>query len=390
MSIKNYSYGKQSLDDSDIQSVIDVLKSDWLTQGPKVHEFESALCGKLKARYASAVSNGTASLHLIALGLGWGKDDVVITSPITFLASANCILYAGAIPDFADIDPKTYTIDPDKVETVIKKHIKTGKKAKAIVAVDFAGQPSDWEGLKALADKYHLQLVNDYAHALGAEYKGDAGYAVKYADAVNLSFHPVKQITTGEGGAVLTNSEKLNEKINILRTHGMTKDPKHLERNDGPWYYEMHDLGFNYRITDFQCALGLSQLKKLDAFIERRNEIAAMYDKAFKDDERFITPYTSKENLHARHLYPLQVNFNFVSIDKKKLFQVLKEKNINLQVHYIPVHLQPYYRRNFGFKHNDFPISENFYENEISLPLYYSLSNDDVAYVISTLKENIK
>jgi perosamine synthetase len=383
---KIYSYGKQSIDEEDIQSVVEVLKSDWLTQGPKIQELEEALCKKFNSKYGAVVSNGTAGLHLIGLALGWKKDDIIITSPITFVASANCAVYAGATPDFVDINSTSYTIDVNKLESRIKTLISSGKKVKAVVAVDYAGHPCDWEGLKSLSDKYEFQLVNDYCHALGAEYKNDFSYAVKYANAVNLSFHPVKHITSGEGGAVLTNSREIDTKIKILRTHGITKDPGLMEKDDGPWYYEMQLLGFNYRITDFQCALGLSQLKKLDSFIKRRREIAKFYDEKFKGDDRFVIPKVSENVKHAYHLYPLQIKFDSLPMTKKEFFARMKENRIILQVHYIPVHLMPYYRNHFGFKEGSFPIAEEFYKNEISLPIYPALENEDLQYIVERLK----
>jgi perosamine synthetase len=387
MSSKIYSYGKQSIDDDDIRSVVEVLKSDWLTQGPKIGEFEKALCEKFHSKYTSVVSNGTAGLHLIALALGWQKGDIVITSPITFAASANCAAYVGAIPDFADIDPVTYTIDVNQLETKIKDLSNNRKKVKAVVGVDYAGYPCDWEGLNSLAKKYGFQLVNDYCHALGAEYKGDFNYAAKYADAVNLSFHPVKHITSGEGGAVLTNSREIDTKIKILRTHGITKDSSLMEKDEGPWYYEMQLLGFNYRITDFQCALGLSQLKKLDTFIKRRREIAEFYNEEFADDDRFIIPKVSERVKHAYHLYPLQINFNKLKLSKKEYFEKLKHERIILQVHYIPIHLQPYYRHKYDFKEGDFPNAEQFYQKEVSIPIYPSLNEEDLNYISRKIKD---
>ena len=261
------SYGKQSIDKSDIDSVLEVLNSDWLTQGPAVEKFEIDLKNYFGANYCCAVSNGTAALHLTALALGWGPGDVVITSPITFLATVNCISYVGATPDFADINPSSYTIDPNHLEEKVKLLLSKNKRVKAIIGVDYAGHACDWKALREISNKYDLQLVNDNCHALGATYLDDKQYAVKYADLVTQSYHPVKHITTGEGGVVLTNSSELDEIIRRLRTHGMTKDPNILEQNDGLWYYEMHEIGYNYRITDFQCALGSSQLKKLDNFV---------------------------------------------------------------------------------------------------------------------------
>lgn len=385
-----YSYGKQTIDEDDINAVVDALKSDWMTQGPTIQRFEKALSEKFGSEFASVAANGTACLHLIALGLGWKKDDIVITSPITFLASANCAIYAGAKVDFADIDSASYTIDPEKLEDKLKFYASQNKKVKAVVAVDYAGHPCDWDTLKTLKEKYNFQLVNDYCHALGAEYNNDIQYAAKYADAVNLSFHPVKHITTGEGGAVLTNDEILDKKIKTFRTHGMTKDETILEKNDGPWYYEMQDVGFNYRITDLQCALGISQLSKLDKFVERRREIAKYYDAIFSTNDYFSHPHVSGNVKHAYHLYPLQIKFERLKISKKEFFAILKKQRIIGQVHYIPVHLQPFYRKNFGFKPGDFPVAEKFYEQEISIPMYPALTNEDLEYIAGTIIETVE
>ncbi|MGK9476882.1 UDP-4-amino-4,6-dideoxy-N-acetyl-beta-L-altrosamine transaminase [Melioribacter sp. OK-6-Me] len=389
MNSKTYSYGKQNISKDDIECVVKVLQSDWLTQGPTIDEFEKALTDKFGAIYAAACSNGTAGLHLIALGLGWSKGDVVITTPITFLASANCAIYAGADVDFADIDPLYYTIDPNKLEDKIKSYRKKNINVKAVVAVDYAGQPSNWEALKSLKDKYEFQLVNDFCHAPGAEYKKDYTYAVKYADAVNLSFHPVKHITTGEGGAVLSNDSSFIKRVKTLRTHGATKDPTVLEKNDGPWYYEMHEVGFNYRITDFQCALGISQLKKLDSFVVERRKIAKYYDAFFKNDDRFIIPHVNKDSNHAYHLYPLQIKFDELKISKKSFFEKMREKKIFLQVHYIPVHLQPFYKKRFGFKEGDYPEAELFYKREISIPIYPGLNEEDLNYITKSIASTL-
>ncbi|GAB6282484.1 MAG: UDP-4-amino-4,6-dideoxy-N-acetyl-beta-L-altrosami ne transaminase [Ignavibacterium sp.] len=387
---KFYSYGKQTIQEDDIDAVTEVLKGDWLTQGPYVKQFEDDLAVKFGVKYVAAVANGTAGLHLIGLALGWSKDDIVITSPITFLASANCIIYSGAKPDFVDIDPLIYTIDTDKLEERLEQYTNENKKVKAVIAVDYAGYPCDWKKLRELANKYEFQLVNDKCHALGAEIDKDPAYACKYADVVNMSFHPVKHITTGEGGAVLTNDKKLDEQIKILRTHGMTKDENHLTKNEGPWYYEMQSLGYNYRITDIQSALGSSQLKKLDRFVERRNEIADYYNESFSGDDRFIIPHVEKNIKHAYHLYPLQIKFNELKISKKDFFEKMREQNIGLQVHYIPVHTQPYYKNNFGFKEGEYPIAEEFYKKEVSIPIYPSLENEDLEYIVKTIKRLAK
>ena len=278
------SYGKQFIDNDDIEAVVKVMKGDWLTQGPSVEEFEKNLNSYFGSKYTCAVSNGTAALHLTGLALGWQPGNIIITTPITFLATANCIVYTGATPDFVDINSKTYTLDPDLVEFKIKKYRSEGKIVKAIIGVDFAGHPCDWKSLRKIADKYDLRLINDNCHALGSRYNGEKEYALKYADIITQSYHPVKNFTTGEGGAILTNDANIDKKVRLLRSHGMTKDVKHMKNNDGPWYYEMNYLGFNYRITDFQCALGINQLKRLDQFVKRRNQIARNYDSAFRND----------------------------------------------------------------------------------------------------------
>jgi|BarGraIncu00222A_1022003.scaffolds.fasta_scaffold16130_2 UDP-4-amino-4,6-dideoxy-N-acetyl-beta-L-altrosamine transaminase len=385
-----YGYGRQTIEEDDIDAVVQTLRSDWLTQGPTVLNFENALSEKFGSKCTSAVANGTAGLHLIALGLEWKKDDIILTTPITFLASANCAVYVGARPDFVDIENSSFTIDPNKLESRLKFYLSKNIKVKAVVAVDYAGHPCNWSALKSLKEKYDFQLVNDFCHALGAEYKNDSRYAVKYADAVNLSFHPVKNITTGEGGAVITNNEELDKRIKMLRTHGMTKDESILEKNEGPWYYEMHEPGFNYRITDFQCALGLSQLKKLDLFVARRRSIADYYNTVLSKDARFLIPSVSPDSRHAYHIYPLRIDFEKLGISKRDYFARMEAKRIRCQVHYIPIHMQPFYRNNYGFKEGDFPVAEKFYKQEISIPMYPALKETDLNYITSSIIESLE
>lgn len=388
---KVYSYGRQQIGEDDIEMVIKVLRSDYLTQGPLVKQFETLLCSKFNASFCSVVSNGTAALHLTGLAAGWSKGDIVITSPVTFVATANSILYSGALPDFCDIDSTTYTIDVNKLEEKIISYIDRGKKIKAVIGVDYAGLPCDWIKLRELADKYNFQLINDNCHAPGASIGNDTGYASKYADMVIMSFHPVKHFTTGEGGAVLTNSSEFDNKIKLLRTHGITKDTNLFENKTedvcGSWYYEMQQLGFNYRLTDFQCALGISQLNKLDKFISKRRGIADFYIEQFGSDERFIVPEIPANYKHSYHLFPLQIKFEKTAISKNNFFREMAKRNINLQVHYIPVHLQPFYQNNFNFREGDFPVAETFYQNEVSLPVYPSLDKDDLEYIVSQIKE---
>ena len=381
------SYGKQTINQADIDAVVEVLKGNWLTQGPAISIFENNLKRYFGSKHACAVSNGTAALHLAGLALGWEQGDIIITTPLTFLATANSIVYADAIPDFVDIDMATYTIDPNLVEEKVKFYQSKREKVKAIIGVDFAGHPCNWEALRSLADKYDLQLVNDNCHALGATYLDDKQYAVKYADLVIQSYHPVKHITTGEGGVVLTNSSELDERIRRLRTHGMTKDPNILEQNDGLWYYEMHEIGYNYRITDFQCALGSSQLKELDNFVQQRRKIARKYDKSFSIIDNFKTLALNDLFKSSYHLYPLQIDFQKINISKLELFNKMKKSGINLQVHYIPVHLQPFYRKNYRFQKGDYPHSEKFYQNEVSLPIYPDLTIDEQVKVIENTKK---
>ena len=379
---KTYSYGKQSITDGDVESVIQALRSDWLTQGPSVSRFEDDLAKRFGAKAAVAVSNGTASLHLIGLALGWQKGDLILTTPNTFLASANCALYCGADVDFVDIDETTFNICPQKLEIKLNELKSKGTSVKAVVAVDFGGYPCDWKKLSQLAVSYNFDLVDDACHAMGATIDGDEICSAKYAKAVNLSFHPVKSMTTGEGGAVLSNDIDFINRVKTLRTHGMTKDPTVLEKNDGPWYYEMHTLGFNYRITDFQCALGSSQLKRLNEFNKRRREIAQFYNKNL--DKNFVsTPKVAANVEHAYHLYPALLNLEKFNVGKSEIFQALQAEGLNLQVHYYPVPLQPYYKQRYGFKAGDFPVAERFYEREISMPVYPSLTDEDLNEIVS-------
>lgn len=381
------SYGKQSIDQSDIDALIEVLESDWLTQGPAVETFENDLNNYFGSKYCCAVSNGTAALHLVGLALGWEPGDIIITTPITFLATVNCIVYSGAIPDFVDIDTKTYTLEPNQLVEKIKYYHLNGKKVKAVIGVDFAGHPCDWRILREIADKYEIQLINDNCHALGASYYNDKKYAVRYADVVTQSYHPVKHITTGEGGSIITNKSLIDNKVRLLRTHGMEKNNNQLKNNEDPWYYEMRIPGYNYRVTDLQCALGSSQLKKLSKFVYARQQIANRYDKAFSNIDSLIIPQSQDNILHAYHLYPLQIDFQRIGLSKSELFKKMKEFGINLQVHYIPVHLQPFYSKKYGFEKGDFPISEEFYEKEVSLPIYPNLKEGDVSKVINSLLE---
>jgi len=374
-------YGHQFIDAKDVKEVIKVLKSDWITQGPKVKEFEEALCKYTGAKYAVAVSSGTAALHIACLAVGISSDDEVITSPISFVASANCVLYCGGKPVFADVQEDTVNIDPIEIKKKITK------KTKAIIPVHFAGHPCDLEEIYNIAKKYNLIIIEDACHALGAEYKGVKIGSCEYSDMTVFSFHPVKSITTGEGGAVLTNNKEIYEKLLIFRNHGITRDiNKFTVKNVGSWYYEMQELGFNYRITDFQCALGLSQLKKIDKFIERRREIVEFYNEQLKDLEEIILPIEKPYIKSSWHIYYIRLKD---STKRRAVFEKLRESGIGVQVHYIPIHLQPYYRKIFKYKKGDYPVAENYYETTITLPLFVGLTIKQLKYITYKVKEII-
>jgi perosamine synthetase len=377
-------YGRQSIFEEDIRAVVEVLRSDWLTQGPVTEQFERAVAEYCGAQYAVAVANGTAALHLAALAADFRPGAEVITSPITFVASANCIVYTGAKPVFADIDPNTYCIDPEQVRS------KLSASTRGLIPVHFAGQPCDMGTLHAIAKEKELIIIEDGAHAIGASYAIDEqSYRVGSCSHSNMtifSFHPVKHITTGEGGIITTNNQELYRKLRVLRTHGITKDPENLLRQEGPWYYEQQMLGYNYRITDFQCALGLSQLKKLDEFIEIRKSIVSTYNDAFSSRKELIIPYKGKETSSAWHLYVLRFNNK---LDRLKIFTSLRNKGIGVNVHYIPVNLHPYYVKTYGYRKGDLPRAEAYYNDAITLPLYPGMSRDDIKYVIHSVLEAI-
>lgn len=374
-------YGHQSIDKEDIDAVVKVLKSDWLTQGPKITEFEKALCDYTKAKYAVAVSSATAALHLACLVFGIRRGDEVITSPITFVATANAVVYCGGKPVFADIQPDTINIDPNEIKKKITK------KTKAIIPVHFAGHPCDLKEISSIAKKHNLAVIEDAAHALGAEYNGEKIGSCKYSDLTVFSFHPVKSITTGEGGAILTNRRELYEKLLILRSHGITRDKKqftnYYPRADGEWYYEMQDLGFNYRITDFQCALGICQLKRLDNFILRRRDIVHRYNKYLSKLEDLILPTEKSVVKSSWHLYAIKLKYDAI---RKSVFEKLRKEGLGVQVHYIPVYLQPFYRDKFNYKKGLCPQAERYYQKTISIPLYPKMTDKDALYIIKNLK----
>ena len=370
-------YGHQYIDDADIQAVVDVLKSDYLTCGPKIGELEQKLCEVTGAKYAVVCSNGTAALHIAAMAAGVGEGDEVITTPITFAASANCALYCGARPVFADIDPETYNIDPAKVEAAITP------RTKAVVAVDYTGQSVALDPLRKICKEHGLFLIEDGAHVIGTKYKGQPNGSL--SDMTTLSFHPVKTVTGGEGGAVLTNDETLYRKLVLYRAHGITRDPSLMEHEpDGPWYYEMIDLGYNYRMTDMQAALIISQLDKLERFSARRKEIVAKYNEAFAKLPQIVVQKEIPESDTTRHLYILRLDPDRLKIDRKRFFEALAAENVCCNVHYIPTYYFPYYEK-LGYKRGLCPNAGKLYAEIISLPLYYAMSDEDVESVIEAV-----
>lgn len=372
-------YGHQYIDETDIQAVTQVLRSDFLTCGPKISELEKKLCELTGARYAVVCANGTAALHIAALSAGVGEGDEVITTPITFAASANCALYCGARPVFADIDPGTYNIDPAKVEAAVTP------RTKAVVAVDYTGQSADLTPLLEICKKHGLTLIEDGAHVIGTSYKGQPNGSI--ADMTTFSFHPVKTVTGGEGGAVLTNDETLYKKLLLYRSHGITRDESLMEHEpDGPWYYEQIDLGYNYRMTDIQAALIISQLDKLDLFGARRKEIVKRYDEAFGAMPELFVQREIPESDTTRHLYILRIVPEKLRIDRRRFFDALAAENVHCNVHYIPTYYFPFYEK-LGYRRGLCPNAEKLYEEMVSLPLYYAMSDEDVESVIEAVKK---
>lgn len=370
-------YGHQYIDDDDIRAVVEVLKSDYLTCGPKITELERKLCDLTGAKYAVVCSNGTAALHIAVLSAGVGEGDEVITTPITFAASANCALYCGARPVFADIDPETYNIDPAKVEAAITP------RTRAVVAVDYTGQSADLAPLLKVCREHDLKLIEDGAHVIGTKYKGQMNGSI--ADMTMFSFHPVKTVTGGEGGVILTNDEELYKRLLLFRSHGITRDTEQMEHEpDGPWYYEQIDLGYNYRMTDIQASLLISQLDKLPMFVRRRKEIAARYNEAFARLPELFVQREIPESDTTRHLYILRIVPERLKIDRRQFFEALAAENVCCNVHYIPVYYFPYYEK-LGYRKGLCPNAEKLYEEIISLPLYYGMSDADVESVIEAV-----
>lgn len=374
-------YGRQWIDDDDIQAVVEVLKSDYLTTGPKIKEFEEKLAEYTGAKYAVAISNGTAALHAACFAAGVTEGDEIITSPITFAASANCALYLGAKPIFADIDMVTYNINPEDIRRKITE------KTKAIIPVHYTGQPCDMDEIQKLAEEYGLTVIEDGAHALGAEYKGKK--VGNIGNMTTLSFHPVKHITTGEGGAITTNDRAFYERLSLFRSHGITREADKLINVQGPWYYEQQALGYNYRMTDIQAALGISQLKKIGFFLKKRIEYVNMYNEAFEGMDGLVIPHQLKDSESSWHLYVIQLELEKLKSGRKAIFSELLSRKIGVNVHYIPVYYHPYYK-GLGYKKGACPNAEKLYERIITLPLYPKMEKEDVNYVIANVKDIIK
>lgn len=374
-------YGHQWIDDMDIEEVVKVLKSDWLTQGPKIKEFEIDLAMYCGCKYAVVFNSGTSALHGAYFSLDLNKEDEFITTPITFVATSNACLYLGLKPIFIDVEKNTGNIDVTKIEEKITN------RTRLIIPVHYGGHPSDLEKIQQLAHNNGLYLIEDACHALGSKYKKEKTGNCKYSDMTVLSFHPVKHITTGEGGAVLTNNEKFYKSLIMFRNHGITKK-NFINKSDGDWYYEMQSLGHNYRMTDIQAALGISQLKKLDKFVKKRRKIVKKYEKAFKDNPYFDIPVEKEYAYSSFHLYPIRLKNEYKN-KKPEIFSKMRINGLGVQVHYIPVYWQPFYQK-MGYAKGTCPNAEDFYHREISIPLYQSMDDEDIQYVTNTIAKILK
>ena len=379
-------YGRQDINQQDIDAVVDVLQSDFLTQGPKVPLFEKALTDYTGAAYAVAVNSATSALHLACLALDVGPGDYVWTSPVTFVASANCALYCGAQVDFVDIDEKTYNLCPLALEQKLIQAEQKGMLPKAVVAVHLCGQPCDMAAISRLAERYGFRGIEDASHAIGGQYQNQPIGSGRYSDITVFSFHPVKIITTAEGGAALTNSSVLAEKLMLLRSHGITRDPAQMTREpDGPWYYQQIALGFNYRMTELQAALGVSQMQRLNQFVARRHELANRYNELLADLP-LTTPWQNPDGYSGLHLYVIRLQLENINKTHRQIFEALREQGIGVNLHYIPVHLQPFYQA-MGFCNGDFPQAERYYQEAISLPMYHTLTEEQQDSVVQAVTD---
>ena len=382
-------YGRQNISDDDIQAVVDVLRSDFLTQGPIVSNFENAVCDYVNSKYGVAVNSGTSALHIACLSLGLTSGDWLWTTPITFVASANCGLYCGAQVDFVDIDPDSWNISIEQLTKKLKLAKKENKVPKILVAVHLCGLPCDMEDIYKLSQEYGFHVIEDACHAIGGRYQNSPIGDCQYSDITVFSFHPVKTITTGEGGMAVTNNKKLAEKMVLLRSHGITRDPELMTSTpDGPWYYQQVELGFNYRMTDLQAALGISQLKRLDQFVAKRHEIAQKYDD-FLSELSLQLPNRDDDKYSGMHLYVIRVKRNQTNKTHRQIFEFLRNKGIGVNLHYIPVHTQPYYKE-MGFKCGDFQEAEAYYEEAISLPMFPDLTEENIEIVVTAVSESLQ
>lgn len=378
-------YGRQNITGKDIDAVVNVLKSDYLTQGPKVPEFEDAIKEHCNVKYALAMNSATSALHAACLALDVGKGDIVWTTPITFVASANCALYCGATVDFVDIDPKTYNLSTQALKQKLEAAKEKGQLPKVVIPVHLCGQPCDIKGIFRLSKEYGFSIIEDASHAIGGKYEDEPIGNCQYSDITIFSFHPVKIITTAEGGVATTNNKDLAQKMDLLRSHGITRDTELMTNEpDGPWYYQQIDLGFNYRMTEMQAALGVSQIERLKSITDRRHEIAKRYNEKLANLSVTV-PFQIEESYSGLHLYVIRLKLDDIKATHLEVFNALRAANIGVNLHYIPVHLQPYYQKLFGFKIGDFPQAEQYYREAISLPLYPDLNVEQQDYIVQTL-----
>ena len=382
-------YARQHIDEADIKGVIEVLTSDFLTQGPAVERFEQAVAAYCGVQYAVAVNSATSALHIACLAAGLGSGDMLWTSPNTFVASANCGLYCGADVDFVDIDPKTYNMSVNSLRQKLELAILANTLPKVIIPVHFAGQSCAMEEIESLANEYGFTIIEDASHAIGGLYRQNKIGSCRYSDMTVLSFHPVKIITTGEGGMVLTNNKRLYDALVLCRSHGITRNPDLMtEDSHGPWYYQQVDIGYNYRLTDLQAALGVSQLQRIDEFVRRRHQLADRYNELLRDLPLTL-PYQHSDNYSAYHLYVIRLQLDKLRKSHRQIFEELRAKGIGVNLHYMPVHTQPYYQK-MGVRRGQFPQAEQYYSEAISLPMYYELTNEEQDYVIATVNEVLR
>ncbi|OAN90459.1 UDP-4-amino-4,6-dideoxy-N-acetyl-beta-L-altrosamine transaminase [Marinobacter sp. EhC06] len=379
-------YGRQEITQEDIDAVVEVLKSDFLTQGPKVPEFENTVASHVGAKFGVAVNSATSALHVACAALDLEEGDWLWTSPVTFVASANCGLYCGAKVDFVDIDPRTYNLCPDALERKLEQAREQDRLPKVVVPVHLCGQPCDMERIKALSDRYGFRIVEDASHAIGGKYQGEFIGSGRFSDITVFSFHPVKIVTTAEGGMAVTNDAELAQRMEMLRSHGITRDPARMTHEpDGPWYYQQVDLGFNYRMTELQAALGVSQMARLDDFVKRRHELARRYDELLADLP-VLSPWQHPDSYSGLHLYVIRLKLGEIRASHREVFESLREQGIGVNLHYIPVHTQPFYEA-MGFAPDDFPESMRYYNEAISIPMYHGLTFEQQDAVVAALKQ---